>query len=214
MDGVLRIGALARQVDVLRSPDVGAAVPLLTAALRHVGHPATRSRGTIGGIARPRRPAAELPAVLLALDGEVVVRSATAASGPSPRPRSSLGPFTTALTTGELLTTVVLPRQEGRGFGFAELSRRHGDFALAGAIVLLRPARIVLFGLGCGPERALDAERALDQGRPRPTWPTWPPRPRPRRGSSTRTVPTDDAPRRCRSPRDRAGGCECLSRVW
>ncbi len=165
VDGFLRIGALARQVDVLCSPDAGAAVPLLTAALRHVGHPATRSRGTIGGSLAHADPSAELPAVLLALDGEVVV-AGDGGERAIPADAFVTGPFTTALRSGELLTTVVLPRQEGRGFGFAELSRRHGDFALAGAIVLLCPARIVLFGLGGGPERALDAERALDQGEP------------------------------------------------
>lgn len=165
VDGSLRIGALARQADVLCSPDVDAAVPLLAAALRHVGHPATRSRGTIGGSLAHADPAAELPAVLLALDGEVVV---VGGDGERAIPADAFvtGPFTTALRPGELLSAVVFPRQGERGFGFAELSRRHGDFALVGAIVLLRPARIVLFGLGGGPGRSLDAERALDQGAP------------------------------------------------
>jgi aerobic carbon-monoxide dehydrogenase medium subunit len=165
VDGAVRIGALARQADVLCSPNACAAVPLLAAALRHVGHPATRSRGTIGGSLAHADPAAELPAVLLALDGEVV-----AVGDGGERAISAdafvTGPFTTALRSGELLTAVVLPRQEERAFGFAELSRRHGDFALAGAIVLLGPARIVLFGLGGGAERSPDAERALDDGAP------------------------------------------------
>jgi carbon-monoxide dehydrogenase medium subunit len=163
VDGSVRIGALARQADVLASAPVAAAAPLLAAALRHVGHPATRSRGTIGGSIAHADPAAELPAVLLALDGEVVARS-NAGERTIPAGDLFTGPFTTALAPDELLTAVVLPRGDARPFGFAELARRHGDFALAGAIVLLRPARIVLFGVGGVPERAADAERALDEG--------------------------------------------------
>jgi carbon-monoxide dehydrogenase medium subunit len=159
---IVRIGALARQADVLDSPAT-AAVPLLAAALRHVGHPAIRSRGTIGGSLAHADPAAELPAVLLALDGEVVALSRT---GERTIAAGALftGPFTTVLRPDELLAAVVLPPQDSRPFGFAELSRRLGDFALAGAITLLRPARIVLFGIGGMPERALEAERALDEG--------------------------------------------------
>jgi carbon-monoxide dehydrogenase medium subunit len=158
----VRIGALTRQADVLASP-AAAAVPVLAAALRHVGHPAIRTRGTIGGSLAHADPAAELPAVLLALDGEVVARSRT---GERTIGAGNLftGPFTTALRPDELLAAVVLPRQDSRPFGFAELSRRQGDFALAGAITLLRPARIVLFGVTGAPERALEAERALDEG--------------------------------------------------
>jgi carbon-monoxide dehydrogenase medium subunit len=164
VDGSVRIGALARQADVLASP-AAAAVPVLAAALRHVGHAATRSRGTIGGSLAHADPAAELPAVLLALDGEVVARSR---AGERTIGAETLftGPFATALRPDELLTDVVLPRQGSRPSGFAELARRHGDFALAGAVVLLRPARIVLFGLGGAPERAPEAERALDEGAP------------------------------------------------
>ncbi len=163
IDGVVRLGALVRQADALASADVDGAVPLLTAALRHVGHPATRSRGTIGGSLAHADPAAELPAVLTALDGEVV---AVGTGGERTIPAGKLftGPFSTALAQDELLTAVVLPRQAMRPFGFAELSRRHGDFALAGAVVLLDPARVVLFGVGGVPERALEAERALGDG--------------------------------------------------
>ena len=74
------------------------------------------------------------------------------------------GPFTTSLAPDELLTAVVFPRGDSRRFGFVELARRHGDFALSGAAVLLDPGRVVLFGLGGGPERAPAAERALDEG--------------------------------------------------
>jgi carbon-monoxide dehydrogenase medium subunit len=148
----------------VRSP-AAAEVPVLAAALRHVGHPAIRSRGTIGGSLAHADPAAELPAVLLALDGEVVARSREGERRIGAEPFFT-GPFTTGLRPDELLTEVLLPRQGDRPFGFAELSRRHGDFALAGAVVLLRPARLVLFGVGGAPERAPEAERALDEGAP------------------------------------------------
>jgi carbon-monoxide dehydrogenase medium subunit len=163
VDGAIRLGALVRQADALASSVLRAAAPLLAAALRHVGHPATRSRGTIGGSLAHADPAAELPAVLTALDGEVV---AVGSGGERTIPAGELftGPFSTALADDELITAVVLPRQGKRPFGFAELSRRHGDFALAGAAVLLDPARVVLFGVGGVPERALEAESALDGG--------------------------------------------------
>jgi carbon-monoxide dehydrogenase medium subunit len=162
LDGWVRIGALARQADVLDSP-AALAVPVLAAALRHVGHPAVRSRGTIGGSLAHADPAAELPAVLLALDGQIVARSRTGERTIG-ADAFFTGPFTTSLRPDELLTGVVLPRGDSRPFGFAELARRHGDFALAGAIVLLHPARLVLFGIGGVPERALEAETALDEG--------------------------------------------------
>jgi carbon-monoxide dehydrogenase medium subunit len=162
-DGRLELGALVRQSDALASADVLESAPLLRAALRHVGHPATRSRGTIGGSVAHADPAAELPAVLLALDGEVV------AVGPGGERAIAveelfLGPFTTSLGPAELLTAVRVPLQGSRRFGFAELARRHGDFALAGVAVLLDPARVVLFGVGGAPVLALEAEQALDAG--------------------------------------------------
>ena len=163
VDGDVRIGALVRQADVLGSSELAAAAPLLIEALRHVGHPATRSRGTIGGSIAHADPAAELPAVLLALDGEVVTAGRLGERG-IPATELFLGPFTTSLAPDELLTAVIMPRQDRRRFGFAELSRRHGDFALAGTVVLLDPARVVMFGLGGVPTRAHESERALDEG--------------------------------------------------
>jgi carbon-monoxide dehydrogenase medium subunit len=162
-NGQVRIGALVRQADALASAELRAAAPLFWAALRHVGHATTRSRGTVGGAVAHGDPAAELPAALLALDGEVV---ATGPAGERTIAASDLvlGPFTTSLAPDELLTAVVLPRQGTRRSGFAELCRRHGDFALAGVAVVLDPPRVVLFGLGGAPVRAEAAERALDEG--------------------------------------------------
>ena len=165
-NGALRLGATARQVDALRSPQVVERAPLLSDALHHVGHPATRSRGTLGGSIAHADPAAELPAVLLALDGEAIVRSrdgerAIAAAS------LFLGPFTTALDDGDLLTELRLPAPPaGARHGFAEIARRRGDFALAGAAVVVAPgyARVALFGVAPAAFRAEAAERALAQG--------------------------------------------------
>ena len=165
-NGALQLGATTRQADALRSRLVAERAPLLSEALRHAGHPATRSRGTVGGSIAHADPAAELPAVLLALDGEAIVLSAT---GERAIPASSLflGPFTTALAEGELLTALRLPDPPaGARHGFAEIARRHGDFALAGAAVVVAPgyARVALFGVAPAAFRAEDAERALVQG--------------------------------------------------
>ena len=161
VDGEVRLGATARQADVLASGAVRAALPLLTEALAHVGHAVTRSRGTIGGSLAHADPAAELPAVMLALEGAI---TATSPRGERTIGAEELisGPFATDLAPDELLTSVAVARQPERPFGFAELSRRHGDFALAGAVVLLEPARVVVFGVEGSATRRRDAEAALD----------------------------------------------------
>jgi aerobic carbon-monoxide dehydrogenase medium subunit len=165
-NGALRLGASTRQADALRSATVAERAPLLTQALRHVGHPATRSRGTVGGSIAHADPAAELPAVLLALEGE-----ATVASGGGERvvPAASLftGPFATTLAEGELLSAVHFgDAPHGGRCGFAEIARRRGDFALAGAAVVVAPgtARVALFAVAPCAFRATEAERALEQG--------------------------------------------------
>ena len=165
-NGALQLGATTRQADALRSPQVAERAPLLAEALRHVGHPATRSRGTVGGSIAHADPAAELPAVLLALEGEAIVVSA---AGERTIAASSffLGPFTTALTEGDLLTALRLPDPPpGARHGFVEIARRRGDFALAGAAVVVASgyARVALFGVGPAAFRATEAEHALAQG--------------------------------------------------
>jgi carbon-monoxide dehydrogenase medium subunit len=165
-NGALRLGATTRQADALRSAQVAERAPLLTDALRHVGHPATRSRGTVGGSIAHADPAAELPAVLLALDGQAI---AVSAEGERAIPAASLflGPFETALAEGELLTALRLcdPPASAR-HGFAEIARRRGDFALAGAAVVVAPgyARVALFAVAPCAFRAPEAEHALEQG--------------------------------------------------
>jgi aerobic carbon-monoxide dehydrogenase medium subunit len=172
-DGGLRIGATARQLNVERSADVATANPLLVEALSNVAHPPIRRRGTIVGSIAHADPAAELPAVWLALDGKATLRS-----GKGSRTVDSSGfysgYFTTEMAPDELLTDVWMRNPKpGEGWSFLEVSRRQGDFALVGAVTLLSVAggkisdcRLVLLGVGGTPFRATAAESALKGARP------------------------------------------------
>ena len=176
--GVLRIGAMARQRAVERSERVARLAPLVAEALPHVAHPQIRNRGTLGGSIAHADPAAELPAVMLALGARFHL------AGPNGTRAVDaedffLGLFATALEPEELLLEVEVPVRPPRsGWAFDELSRRHGDFALAGiaaAVVLgedgrCADARIALLGVGDGPVLSrgaadvLLAEDATDEG--------------------------------------------------
>lgn len=169
-NGQLRLGAMTRQRAIEFSPLVRARLPLLQEATTLVGHLPIRTRGTIGGSLAHADPAAEFPAVVTALDGDLVVR------GPGGerilRPREFfLGYLTTALAPDEVLVEVRLPTAPpGSGWAFEELSRRHGDFALAGIAVLLaadgercRIARLAAAGVGATPVRLRAAEEILEQ---------------------------------------------------
>jgi aerobic carbon-monoxide dehydrogenase medium subunit len=126
----LVIGALARHTDVLASPVVRQYAPLVAAAYRHVAHRPIRNRGTIGGNLAHADPASELPAVMLALDAEMVLRSR---EGERQVPAESffLGTLETAVRADELLTAIHIPLPAGsRRWGFEEMSQRQGDFAL------------------------------------------------------------------------------------
>lgn len=131
-DDVLHIGAMTRQRELERDPSVARDSPLLAEAIRYVGHPQIRNRGTVGGSIAHADPAAELPAVLLALNGSVKV---TGPRGDRIVPASQffLGYFTTALAAHEVLTEIQLPAGgQGEGWAVQEVARRHGDFALVG----------------------------------------------------------------------------------
>lgn len=168
----LVIGALARHEAVERSPLVREHAPLITAAMPHVGHAAIRTRGTIGGSLALADPAAELPACVVALAATIRV-AGRGARREIASAEFFRGIYTTALGAGEIVTEVVVPRS-GPGWrsAFDELARRHGDFALAGLAAHARvergalgDSRLVFFGVGAGPVRALRAEAALT-GRP------------------------------------------------
>jgi carbon-monoxide dehydrogenase medium subunit len=165
----LWIGAATTQAAVERSTEVADAVPLLARAMPLIGHFQIRNRGTVGGSLAHADPAAEIPAVALALDATLEARSPSGARTIAAADFFT-GFWSTALGDDEVLTGVSFPVRSARsGFAVEEVARRHGDFAIAGAAVALEPAddhtvgrvAIALFGLGSTPERATVAEASI-----------------------------------------------------
>ncbi|MGD9763974.1 MAG: xanthine dehydrogenase family protein subunit M [Candidatus Binatia bacterium] len=165
-DGV-RIGARVTQADVERSAEVKTALPLLTAGLAHVGHHQIRNRGTVVGSICHADPAAELPALWLAVGGELTAKSA---SGTRTIRADDffVSYFTTVLQPNEVATEVKFDAGNGSGWSMQEVARRHGDFALVGVVAhvsvgngSVSGARLVVFGAGATPIRAHAAEQAL-----------------------------------------------------
>ena len=138
-DGLV-IGALARQEALERSPLVREHAPLIAAAVPHVGHSAIRARGTIGGSLALADPAAELPACAVAL-GATIRAGRRGGSRDIAADDFFRGIYTTALAPGEIVTEILVPRAAaGWRWGFDELARRQGDFALAGLAAAVRMA--------------------------------------------------------------------------
>jgi aerobic carbon-monoxide dehydrogenase medium subunit len=135
--GQVCVGALARHAEVLASADAAAAQPLLRQALRWVAHPAIRNRGTTVGSLAHADPAGEMPAVLALLGGTVQVAS-TAGERTIPACEFFLGPLESALQPDELAVEARFPAlaRTGAGTGFAEISRRRGDYAVCGVAAL------------------------------------------------------------------------------
>jgi carbon-monoxide dehydrogenase medium subunit len=166
-DGLV-IGALARQEALERSPLVREHAPLIAAALPHVAHSAIRARGTIGGSLALADPAAELPACAVAL-GATIRSRRRGGTRDIAADEFFRGIYTTALAPGEIVTEMLVPRPAaGWRWGFDELARRHGDFALAGVAAgarvesgVVAETRLVFFGVGTRPVRARRAEAAL-----------------------------------------------------
>jgi aerobic carbon-monoxide dehydrogenase medium subunit len=168
-DGHLEIGALVRQREAERSPDVARHAPLLARALPYIAHPAIRNRGTIGGSIALADPAAELPACLLALNGEIDI--ANSAGKRTVKSNDFFkGLFETALAPSDIMTAIRFPSATDKTrVGFAELTRRHGDYALVGLAAsarkdgyVLRDIRLAYFGVGATALRARMAEAALE----------------------------------------------------
>jgi carbon-monoxide dehydrogenase medium subunit len=165
-DGVT-IGSMVKQCEIEERNDVGAAIPLLAHATPLIGHFQIRNKGTLGGSIAHADPAAEYPAVALALDAEMRV------AGPDGSRTISAsdfftGTWATSMEPGEVLVSVRFPKWEAAGFAVEEVGRRHGDFAIAGACVGVRvaggvvdKATIALFGVGTTPLRAGQAEAAM-----------------------------------------------------
>jgi len=168
-DGGLRLGALVRQRRLERDPLVARRAPLVAAAVPHVAHPQIRTRGTLGGSLAHADPAAELPAVALALDARLLVRRRGGERWLAAA-EFFTGLFATALGEDELLAEIALPpTPERSGVAFLESARRHGDYALAGVAARVeldgsgrcRAARLVYFSVGEGPVDAVRAAAAL-----------------------------------------------------
>jgi carbon-monoxide dehydrogenase medium subunit len=164
-DDSISIGANVRQRAAERSANVAEYCPVLSEALKYVGHPVIRNRGTVVGSAVHADPAAEIPAVLLLLSGTV-----TAASSTGERQIRSedffRGPFETDLRPEELATEVRFGPSDGRmGSAFMEVARRHGDFAICGvgALVGGEVARLAFTGVGPLPE-VVDVTDSLGEG--------------------------------------------------
>ena len=168
-DERIQIGAMTRQRDLEFSKALTEVAPLFGAALRHVGHRQTRNRGTIGGSLAHADPAAELPTACLACDAEIEIAGQ---DGPRLVPMRDfpMGFMTTAVNYDELLVSVHMKRWPiGHGYSFQEYARRHGDFAVVGAAVLLNAdangvidkVAIALCGVAEKPLRRDEAESAL-----------------------------------------------------
>jgi aerobic carbon-monoxide dehydrogenase medium subunit len=169
VDGQLRVGAMTRQYELERSPEVAKYCPLMIEALRYVGHRQTRNRGTIGGSVAHADPAAELPAVCAAYDATIHLASVRGLRA-LPFREFNTGFMATALEADEMVAAIDFPIwRQGHGYGFQEFARRHGDFALAGAAALLdvgannivRHAALALCGVAASPIRVEPAEARL-----------------------------------------------------
>ena len=166
-NGAIRVGAMTTQANLARSEDA-AAVPLLGKATSHIGHYQIRNRGTIGGSLAHADPAAEYPAVALALDAsfEVVGQSG---SRRIPAADFFMSTWVTAIEPDEVLAAAHFPIWSGNcGWAVAELARRAGDFAMCGAVCGIQidgqrvsRAALALFGVASAPVRAHAAESVL-----------------------------------------------------
>lgn len=161
----LRIGATARQADVLADATVAKHVPLLALALPHVGHYQTRSRGTVGGSLAHADPSSEIPLCLVTLGGKVELTSRRATRVVAAQDFFA-GILTTARRPDEMITASIWPKQRpSSGYAFAEFAQRHGDFAIAAAACEAElddggVVRSVRLGLGGVEDRPILADTA------------------------------------------------------
>src|SRR5271170_3103098 len=170
-DGVVRCGTRVRHVDVERSTMVREHVPLLTLAMPHVAHPAIRNRGTPCGSVALADPAAEIPACALALNADIVLQNSKGRRT-VPAGEYFIGLYETARLPNEVVVELRFPEARiGDRFGFVELARRRGDFAIVGIAAAaqverdqVRNLRLVIFG--CEPKPRVSAvAHTMAQGR-------------------------------------------------
>lgn len=164
----IEIGAMVRYSSLLNSVLIRKHVPLFTQAIPYIAHEAIRHRGTIGGSVALADPAAEMPALLKALDANIVVVSKIGKRSIS-ADDFFLGIYETALRPDELVHTIQVPVADSdQRFGFYELARRHGDYAMAGVALSARSVepfsdlRIAFFSVSDHAVRAIDAENELN----------------------------------------------------
>jgi carbon-monoxide dehydrogenase medium subunit len=175
-NGSVSVGAAVTHASVETSDAMAAAAPAVAGAMPHVGHRAIRSRGTVCGSLAHADPAAELPAVALALDAEMLVQGSAGQRTVAARD-FFVGYLSTAMGEDELLVAVRFPAWARRaGWSVQEVSRRHGDFALVGLVTtleidesgLLRRPALSFFGVANTPVRIAEAEQLLDGNAPDP----------------------------------------------
>ncbi|MEZ4708198.1 MAG: xanthine dehydrogenase family protein subunit M [Caldilineaceae bacterium] len=173
-DHGVRMGAMTRQRAVERSGLIAQQAPLFTAAMPHIAHAQIRNRGTIGGSLAHADPAAELPAVAVALDARFKLQSIAGERWVNARD-FYVGLFTTELEPNEILTEIELPPMQARaGWSIQEVARRHGDYALVGVCAYVTldesgvcdQAHIVFLSVGEGPTAAGGAQSVLLGERP------------------------------------------------
>ncbi|HEX4962641.1 MAG TPA: xanthine dehydrogenase family protein subunit M [Thermoanaerobaculia bacterium] len=168
-DGGLAVGALTRQRRLERDPLVAEVAPLLHETVPFIAHPQIRNRGTLGGSLAHADPAAELPAIAVALRARLRLRKAGGERWVNATDFFT-GLFSTALELDEILVEVAIPPLPPRtGWSFLEIARRHGDYAQVGIAALVtldeagtcREARLVFLSAGDVPVVAMDAARLL-----------------------------------------------------
>jgi CO/xanthine dehydrogenase FAD-binding subunit len=167
-DDAIRIGALTRHRQLEISPAIAEHLPVITQAMGHVAHLAIRNRGTIGGSLSHADAAAELPMLARLLDAELKIVSSTGERIVAAHD-FFVGQLTVDLAEAEMVTEIRIPKlPPTTGWGFAEVARRGGDFALASVAVTLTiangavsQARIAMMGIGETPQRAAAAEALL-----------------------------------------------------
>ena len=168
-DGGLRIGGLTRQRRLERDPLVAECAPLLREAVPFIAHPQIRNRGTLGGSLAHADPAAELPALMVALRARLRLQRAGGERWVDSKDFFA-GLFTTALEPDEILVEAAIPPLPPRtGWAFLEVSRRHGDYAQVGIAALVtldeagrcKEARLVYLSVGDSPVEAREAARLL-----------------------------------------------------
>jgi carbon-monoxide dehydrogenase medium subunit len=175
-EGSVTVRAMTRQSAVEKNKRIAELAPALAEAMPYIAHPQIRNRGTIGGSLAHADPAAELPAVMVAMQASLVVESA---GGKRTVKASDFfqGLFTTTLEPGELLVEVEIPAlRPGEGTAFEEFARRHGDYALAGAVARVRLGNdgkiaggsLVFFAVGDVPIESASAYQVLRGERPTP----------------------------------------------